>query len=55
MLGARIHGAELGAKICGIEVGAKICGVETCYLDAMIPGADPQGPKMSLSLSGGQT
>jgi len=34
------------------HLDAKICGAEMCYLGAMSPGADPQGPKMSLSLPG---
>ena len=44
----------LGAMDLGTEIGAKICGAETCYLGARTHGADPQGPKMSLSFPGGQ-
>jgi len=36
------------------RLGAKICGAETCYLGDRTRGVDPQGPKMSLSLSGDQ-
>ena len=67
-VGATDLGADLGAMYYGNEVpatstpprisarhlGAKICDAETCYLGAMSPDADPQGPKMSLRLSRGQ-
>ena len=33
-------------------LNVKICGVETCYFGVRTHGADPQSPKMSLSLSG---
>ena len=67
-VGAKIYGANLGVMYYGVEVpatstpprisashlGAKICGAETCYFGARTHGADPQGPKMSLSLSESQ-
>ena len=45
--------ATLDALLCTARhLGAKICGAETCYFGAMSPGADLQGPKMSLNLPG---
>ena len=57
-LGAMYYGAEVLAtstppRISVRDLGAKICGTKMCYLGAMSPGADPQGPKMSLPLPGG--
>jgi hypothetical protein len=61
-----IYGVELGAVIYGVELSARSSatsnratklnvvthGVETCNLDAVNHGVDPQGPKMSLSRPG---
>jgi hypothetical protein len=61
-----IYGVELGAVIYGVKLSARSSatsnratklnvvthGVETCNLDAVNHGVDPQGPKMSLSRPG---
>ena len=67
-IGVKICDADLSVMYSDVEIpttsmshrisvrhlGAEICDAETCYLSARTHGADPQGPKMSLSLSGGQ-
>jgi hypothetical protein len=61
-----IYGVELGVVIYGVELSARSSAtsnrvtkldavthsVETCNLDAMNHGVDPQGPKLSLSRPG---
>jgi hypothetical protein len=66
MLDAVIFGIELDAMIYGVELSTRSSttlnmapkldavshGVETCNIDALNYGIDPQGPKLSLHRPG---